>query len=121
MGLRSFCTYICSETTPLQRLAFAATICLRVIYVLFVLTAGWAYPGVHHLLGKIDVCDPEANFDPNSTSHNSATCTSLSPVINACLMSSVLSTFVIILHTVIDIVLRARGPMRYCCGDSIGV
>ena len=53
MGLRSFCTYICSEKTPLQRLAFAATICLRIIYVLFVLTAGWAYPGVHNLLGKI--------------------------------------------------------------------
>ena len=42
----------------------------------------------------------------------------MSPVILSCLVSSVLSFLVIILHTAIELALRARGPMRYLCGET---
>ena len=108
----SFWKWSCGGKTPMERLALAATSSLRIFYLLFVLTACYGYPGVHDLLGKIQVCDPNANEEVES-------CTSLAPVINACLMSTTLTTFVIILHTAIDIILKAHGPMRYCCGDSV--
>ena len=111
MGRCASCwKWACGGKTAMQRLALAATIALRIIYLLFVLTACYGYPGVHSLLGKIQVCDPNEEGE---------SCTTLAPVINACLMSTVLSTFVILLHTAIDIVLKAHGPMRYCCGDSV--
>ena len=106
----TFWKWSCGGKTPMERFALAATIALRIFYLLFVLTACYGYPGVHDLLGKIQVCDPNEEGE---------SCTSLAPVINACLMSTVLTTFVIILHTAVDIILKAHGPMRYCCGDSV--
>lgn len=95
-----------------QRLGWVAFISLRLVYVLFFVVACFAFDRVSFLLGKVEVCAP--GHLRNST----VPCTDMSPVIQSCLMSSVLSFLVIILHTAIELALRARGPMRYLCGET---
>ena len=98
-----------------QRLGWVAFISLRLVYVLFFVVACFAFDRVSFLLGKVEVCAP--GHLRNSTV-SGPPCTDMSPVIQGCLMSSVLSFLVIILHTAIEITLRARGPMRYLCGET---
>ena len=95
-----------------RRLPWVAFISLRLVYVLFFAVACFAFDRVSSLLGKVEVCGLR-----NSTVSGPA-CTDMSPVIQGCLMSSVLSFLVIILHTAIELALRARGPMRYLCGET---
>lgn len=96
-----------------QRLGWVAFISLRLVYVLFFVVACFAFDRVSFLLGKVEVCAP--GHLRNST----VPCTDMSPVIQSCLMSSVLSFLVIVLHTAIELALRARGPMRYLCGETL--
>ena len=95
-----------------RRLPWVAFISLRLVYVLFFAVACFAFHRVSSLLGNVEVCGLR-----NSTVNGPA-CTDMSPVIQGCLMSSVLSFLVIILHTAIELALRARGPMRYLCGET---
>ena len=96
-----------------QRLGWVAFISLRLVYVLFFVVACFAFDRISFLLGKVEVCAP--GHLRNSTV-SGAPCTDMSPLIQGCLMSSVLSFLVIILHTAVE--LRARGPMRYLCGET---
>ena len=95
-----------------RRLPWVAFISLRLVYVLFFAVACFAFHRVSSLLENVEVCGLR-----NSTVNGPA-CTDMSPVIQGCLMSSVLSFLVIILHTAIELALRARGPMRYLCGET---
>ena len=88
-----------------------AFISLRLVYVLFFAVACFAFHRVSSLL-EVEVCGLH-----NSTVNGPA-CTDMWPVILSCLVSSVLSFLVIILHTTIELALRARGPMRYLCGET---
>ena len=95
-----------------RRLPWVAFISLRLVYVLFFAVACFAFHRVSSLLGNVEVCGLH-----NSTVNGPA-CTDMWPVILSCLVSSVLSFLVIILHTAIELALRARGPMRYLCGET---
>ena len=95
-----------------RRLPWVAFISLRLVYVLFFAVACFAFHRVSSLLENVEVCGLR-----NSTVSGPA-CTDMSPVILSCLVSSVLSFLVIILHTTIELALRARGPMRYLCGET---
>lgn len=102
----------------MQRAGMVMTIALRAVYLFFIVLAGWAYPFVLSLLSQIRVCDP--NLAANSTdADRELACTSLDPIVNACLMSSILSTLCIFLQMVVDCITSARGPMRYACGGSV--
>ena len=94
-----------------RRLPWVAFISLRLVYVLFFAVACFAFHRVSSLL-EVEVCGLH-----NSTVNGPA-CTDMWPVILSCLVSSVLSFLVIILHTAIELALRARGPMRYLCGET---
>ena len=94
-----------------RRLPWVAFISLRLVYVLFFAVACFAFHRVSSLL-EAEVCGL-----CNSTVNGPA-CTNMWPVILSCLVSSVLSFLVIILHTAIELALRARGPMRYLCGET---
>ena len=94
-----------------RRLPWVAFISLRLVYVLFFAVACFAFHRVSSLL-EVEVCGLH-----NSTVNGPA-CTDMWPVILSCLVSSVLSFLVIILHTTIELALRARGPMRYLCGET---
>ena len=95
-----------------RRLPWVAFISLRLVYVLFFAVACFAFHRVSSLL-EVEVCGLH-----NSTVNGPACTHIMSPVILGCLVSSVLSFLVIILHTAIELALRARGPMRYLCGET---
>lgn len=95
-----------------RRLAWVAFIFLRLVYVLFFAVACFAFDRVSSLLGQVEVCGLR-----NSTL-SGPPCTDMSPVIQGCLMSSVLSFLVVILHTAVELALRARGPLRHLCGET---
>ena len=96
-----------------RRLPWVAFISLRLVYVLFFAVACFAFERVSSLLGNVEVCGLH-----NSTVNGPACTDMLNVVIQGCLVSSVLSFLVIILHTAIELALRARGPMRYLCGET---
>ena len=73
-----------------RRLPWVAFISLRLVYVLFFAVACFAFHRVSSLLGNVEVCGLR-----NSTVNGPA-CTDMSPVIQGCLVSSVLSFLVII-------------------------
>ena len=98
----------------LTSLGWICFVLVRLFYLLFFLVACFAFDKLHELLGRITICSPSK---PQNMSEGEY-CTDMTPVITSCLVSSVLSFTAILLHTAIEIMLQARGPMRYLCGES---
>ena len=82
----------------------ALTVFTRFVYVTYAAIAMSGYGNLEGLLGKLEVC-------PQSGGHK---CASLSPVVNACLMSNIISIIVVLSYTGLDTWLRFRARAGCC-------
>ena len=75
----------------------------RAVYAVYCTLAVKGYGNISSLLGQMSVC--------NTYGHD---CTSLAPVVNACLMSNVISIIVLLAYSAVDLALRLRAQAGCC-------
>ena len=81
-----------------------ALVCFtRLVYIIYSAVAISGYSNLTDLLGNMHVCNVK-----------DTSCTSLSPVVNACLMSNTISIIIVLSYTALDAWLRFRDRAGCC-------